>query len=157
MTVEQQVADTILQKPREIIIGDKKFIQPKPTFATIIEASAIVSSFPKMKDEIDYEELFNDVMRNAKYAKMVGRLLAVLILGVKKPSLITRLIHDRKIKKLSDYILLNVSPKEYATKISEATEGIEVVSFFQIMLFLNRINHTKPTKETKPTPPGDKL
>lgn len=46
-TLEEKVADTILQKSDEITIGEKTYKIAPPTTATLILASEAVSRLPK--------------------------------------------------------------------------------------------------------------
>ena len=90
-TIEQQVADTILQNPTdEIIIGGRTYPIGQPTPATLIMISGLVSQLPEMDANAD--NILIEVLAKAKDCRIIGKVLAALILGAK------RIKENRKIK-----------------------------------------------------------
>ena len=85
MTIEKQTADAILQSAKETIeIGGQQWEIGKPTVGTIIMASEMISQLPKFKDGMTGKDIIPEVMRVAKDAKIIGKIVALLILGAKR-------------------------------------------------------------------------
>ena len=82
-TIEQQVADTILQQPTdEITIGGRTYPIGQPTPATLIMVSGLVSQLPEIDPKSD--NILVEVLAKAKDCRIIGKVLAALILGAKR-------------------------------------------------------------------------
>lgn len=148
MSIEEKLKNTLLQKPKPIEVGNRVYDQSPPTIATLAEFSALVSTLPSFN--IESEHILKEVIDKAKDTKISAQILATLILGVKRPKKwkFLRLFADWKLKDLSEYILYNIHPSEYAAIYAQCVKGLEVSDFFYTMHFLKEGNLLKPTKKT---------
>lgn len=164
-TIEKQAADAILQSATETIeIGGKKWEIGKPTVGTIIMASELVSQLPKFKDELTGKDIIPEVMRVAKDAKVIGKIVALLILGAK------RVLEHRKsgkgqwwrwiwnwffhrkqmreeIDALADLILQELDADHIFSILSDRLGHLQLGSFFGITTSLSQSNILKATKD----------
>ena len=84
-TIEQRAARAILETDEETIeIGGKKYTYGKPTLATIIMVSELVSQLPTFPTEVDSSGVVHAVLQGAKDERVIGKILACLILGAKR-------------------------------------------------------------------------
>lgn len=91
-TTERKAAEAILGGSKETITIDGNTWQlGKPSVATIIMCSALVSELPDFKQiisepqtEEDYQRHILLVLKEAKDMKVLGKVLSVLILGAKR-------------------------------------------------------------------------
>lgn len=82
-TLEQQVADTILQhKTTSLEIEGRTFEIPAPTPATIMMVSAEVHRMPRINP--NPKSILNEALLTAKDCEAVGRIAAILVLGAKR-------------------------------------------------------------------------
>ena len=80
--IENRVAQTILQQPEEITIGNKIYKVAPPSVATIILASEIVSRLPQV--HLNEDMVVEETLSIAKDCRELGDLMAVFILGAKR-------------------------------------------------------------------------
>lgn len=157
-TIEQRTADTILQRPREVLIGDKTYSAAPPTTATLILVSELVATMPSIK--LDPENIVAESLMIAKDCRAIGAMASVLILGegnltrierTKKtgiPGLLGQ-YEDRTIDaqaELASAILQNLSPKQLNDTIVELLKGMEIADFFGLSTSLIEINLTRATR-----------
>lgn len=84
-TIEQRTARAILETDQETIrIGDQDYTFGKPTLATIIMVSELASQLPTFPREVDSSGVVHAVMQGAKDERVIGKILACLILGAKR-------------------------------------------------------------------------
>lgn len=172
-TIEQQVAQTVLQQPKEIKIGDKTYKVAPPSLATLILVSEAVSHLPHIK--LDDKRVMQEVLSVAKDCRELGDIAAILIIGAKhvndevKRQQKTRkrllwglfsktrtetIIETRK-EALSRELLEDVTPSELHSIIAEILLQMEVGDFFGLTTFLTEANLTRQTKvETAQTASG---
>lgn len=81
-TIEQQVADAILQRPvGKVTLRGKEYPVNHPSPATLIMVSALCSELPS----VDVGgNVLTEVLRTARGCAVVGRIVATLILGAKR-------------------------------------------------------------------------
>lgn len=152
-TIEQFVAETILQDSTVINIAGKDYNVAPPSVATLIEASALISRIPDMIIDED-KDIMSSVLANAHKCNFLGDLAAVLILGkrnlkgVKKSlfGLLKRPVDNKEI--LSKIILEQLDAEELQRLIVELLQRMKVSFFFSTTIFLKEVNLTKPTKKT---------
>lgn len=165
-TIEQKVADTILQKPMEITIGGKKYSVSPPSTATLILVSEAVSHLPRLV--LDQNNLVEESLSVAKECRVLGDIVAILILGAKGLvetvtventverkffwGLFRRMIKvkeqkvaDRKAE-LSNELLENLSPSELHGLTASLLQRMEIADFFGLTTFLIEINLLRQTK-----------
>ncbi len=79
--IESRVADTVLQRPEEIKIGDRTYTVAPPSVATLILVSEAVSRMPAI--DIDRNRIVQGTLAGAKDCRPLGEILAIMILGAK--------------------------------------------------------------------------
>ena len=161
--IERKVADTILQKPQEVKIGDTVYQMAPPTLSTLITVSELIARLPAVKMNTD--DLFKESMYVAKDCAVLGEILAVLILGTKDIKekreveqtrffglLRTRrqIEVDRKME-LAQKILNEVSPAELNTILIGAFQEMQISDFFGLTTSLLEINLLRRTREVVTT------
>ena len=154
-TIESKVADAILQKKNQTItLGGKEYTFGKPSVATIILVSELVSELPEINTDIKQSELVAEVLRTAKDCKVIGRIVATIILGAKR---INELKPPKKrfpwlqracneLDELSHIVLQEMTAQEIAKIISESLVELEIGSFFGLTASLTQANVLKRTK-----------
>lgn len=150
MNIEKQVANAILQKDIEIVIGSRKVKVPRPTLGTMIEVSRMISEFGISDVKTDLQNALSETLRVAKDSDKLADILALLILGTKKA--VSRIkifgisitIKDRQ-KRLKKEILENLSPKPIAEAIAAIMGEMECGFFLSIITILKQGNILKPT------------
>lgn len=156
-TIERKVAETILQQPKKLKIGDMEYTLSKMTFATIVEMSAAVSELP---DDIS-ESKDNPVVASLRYGRGYASAPSVLAVAMVSSiwlmlgrfgSLVFRAKVRRKTRKLA--------ARHKSSELNEAAQRLmadtELAHFFALTTFLAGINMTKATKvenETETTTP----
>ncbi len=169
-TIEQRVADTILQKATEIKVGDKTYTAAPPSIATLILVSEAVSFLPHLK--LDEKDIVREVLSVAKDCRILGDIAAILILGAQhvdekvikvqtkekrhlwgliKRKHKTNVVSDRKTE-LANELLAELSPSRMHQLITQLLSGMDLGDFFALTTFLSEINLMRQTKvETKAT------
>lgn len=150
MNIEKQVANAILQKDIEIVLGSRKIKVPRPTLGTMIEVSRMISEFGISEVKTDLQNALSETLRVAKDSDALADILALLILGTKKA--VSRIkifgisitIKDRQ-KRLKKEILENLSPKPIAEAIAAIMGEMECGFFLSIITILKQGNILKPT------------
>jgi hypothetical protein len=150
MNIERQVANAILQKDIEIVLGSRKIKVPRPTLGTMIEVSRMISEFGITDVKTDLQNALTETIRIAKDCDKLADILAVLLLGTKKA--VSRIkifgisitIKDRQ-KRLKKEILENLSPKPIAEAIAAIMGEMECGFFLSIITILKQGNILKPT------------
>lgn len=163
-TIEQRVADTILQKATEIKVGDKTYTAAPPSIATLILVSEAVSQLPHIK--LDDTDIVREVLSVAKDCRILGDIAAILILGARHINekvenvqidekhylcgLVRRkrkmsVITDRKTM-LAHELLETLSPARMHQVITQLLSGLDLGDFFALTTFLTEINLMRQTK-----------
>lgn len=163
MTIEQLTADTILQKGEQTLeVGDKTYQIGKPTVATLIMVSELISQIPEYTNN---DNIVSEVLAKAKDTKVLGKIVATLILGakrVKEHHKVTKEIPQNwllrrfkptkvqvigeEVDVLAEEILDNCSPSELSVITSVTLSNLEIGAFFAITTSLMTTNVLKPTK-----------
>lgn len=145
-TIEQQTAETILQKDGSIKIGRRTFRNPKPTSAALIEASAIVSTLPRIVTNQD--EPFVETMRIAKDCVHVADAVAVLLTGAKRSQCgfaLCRKLYEWRKARVRRILLECLTPAQLQQLAIHLFRQSEAAHFFDLTTFLIGINMLKPT------------
>ena len=164
--IEKKVAQTILQQPTEVRVGDKTYSVAPPSVATIIMVSQYVALLPAIK--MNKDTLIEEILANAKECAALGDIAAVLLLGAKNCNEVVErrsvvreprffgLFHrnrevvvtevlDRKAI-VAKEILENLSATELYKLVMQILSTLQLADFFGLTTFLCEINLTKPTK-----------
>lgn len=165
-TTEQKVSDTILQKPIEVSVGDRKYTAAPASTATLILVSEAISLLPHAK--LDPERLVEDSLSIAKDCRPLGEIAAILLLGAKNlketvkvrqkvekrrlfglvkvtETIETERVIDRKAE-LATELLDDLSPRELNNLVVSLLQKMELGDFFGLTTFLTEINLLRPTK-----------
>lgn len=158
-TIETQVANAILEKPFEVSIAGSTHLVPPPTIATLIEVSGLISQMPEVDlTAISESQIIYEVLAKAPKCRVIGDILAVLILGHKgaKPYTKeestgrlwprTRLVEYNPRRDLAQAIIEDETPRKISDAIVEILLRMEGRDFFAITTSLYEINLLKATK-----------
>ena len=163
-TTEERVANTILQEPTIIKVGEKEYAVAPPSTATLILVSAAVSRLPRI--QLDETRLVQDVLASAKDCAAIGDVVAVMILGAKHvKDEVVRIeertvsycfglfkrrvrveVRESKREQLARELLENLSPRELQTALAQIMGLMEVGDFCGLTTFRLEVNTTRPTK-----------
>ena len=147
-TIEQKTSQSILQKPKEVEIGGVTYQVAPPSTATLILVSELVSQLPKVS--LDKEDVFTETLRVAKDCKIIGEIVATIIIGAKQIKASGFNPFKSKVKKLSEQIL-GMPPSELAAVTISLLTGMEMPDFFGLTVSLIEVNMIKATRETVET------
>jgi hypothetical protein len=155
-TAEQQVSETILQAPEEVIIDGERYTVSPPSTGTLILASEAISKLPVVS--LSSENVLNDSLYIAKDCRILGDIVAILILGAKRLTetvttkhLFGLVKHIQKIDNkaiLAEKILNELSPHELNDLLAKLLIKTDVAFFFATIISLIEVNLTKATKTT---------
>lgn len=158
-TIEQQTAETVLQKPiQKTICGVTYQIAPLST-ATLIEVSQLVSQLPHRK--LDLENILYESLSVAKDCRLLGEIAAIMVIGAqiptereKKPQnalfrIFTRTKKQLSAKELGDVILHTLSPSQLHKLIIEMLGMLEISDFFGLTTSLLEVNLLQQTVEVE--------
>lgn len=172
-TIEEKVAQTVLQMPSEITVGNKTYEIAPPSTATLILVSAAVSRLPHL--HLDDKRVVEEVLHVAKDCRVLGDIAATLIIGAKHINDLIEIRHteskrhlwglfrtrrevvsiETRKERLSRELLEDMSPKELHNLIAGALMQMQVGDFFALTTFLTEINLIRQTKvETEATASG---
>lgn len=163
-TIEQKAAQTILQQPEEIKVGEKTYTIAPPSVATLILVSGAVSRLPHIK--LDEERILEETLSIAKDCAELGDIAATLILGAKHVNDIeerrqtqrkrhlwglfhtkhTTVDYETKMERLKRELLQELTPRELYNLIARTLQKMQVGDFFGLTTFLTAINLMRPTK-----------
>lgn len=165
-TTEQKVGAAVLQKTKQIAVGDRVFSVAPPSTATLILASEAISLLPQQ--ELDKDKIVVESLFIAKDCRVLGDIVAIFILGAKGlTETVTRKVTRRKKgllgffgrketvtvtetidrkAELSKYLLEELPPKELDIALSNLINDFQLGSFFGLTTFLIGINLLRPTK-----------
>lgn len=165
-TIEQRVGETVLQQPKEFVIGDKTFTVAPPSVSTLILVSEAISLLPQV--QLDKTKIVEEVLFVAKDCRMLGDIAAILILGAKglKETVTTKRKYffglfthsvtetvDRKAE-LSKWLLEELNTAQLNKLIFELLKDFNLGDFFGTTTFLIEINLLRPTKVVETTASG---
>ena len=154
-TIEQQVGKAVLQQGNAIFVGGVKYTVAPPSTATLILVSEGISTLPRVT--LDNGKIVEESLAIARECRVLGDIVATLILGAKKASkhgIINRLF-NRKRQRLAKTLLEELSPSELHALTAELLKTMQIGDFFGLTTFLVEINLMRPTKvETEATASG---
>ena len=169
------MADAILQEPIVVTIDGTRYEVAQPTIATLIKASKYISYLPAF--DVEATDVLSEVLRNAKDCKIIGKIVATLILGARRLSENRIVSHTRyvvkakkrhwwQLRKTADDICTvkeTITLREVdwlASVVSERMSIVElrdllitllgsmqVADFFGITISLSATSLTKPNEE----------
>ena len=174
-TLEEKVADTILEKAEELSIGSKIYQVAPPSTATLILVSEAVSRLPRVV--ADPDNVVEESLSIAKDCRALGDIAAIMILGARhltervkvqqtrekrylwgliKRKTIEEVEEVRDLKaELAQELLETYSPKALNMLVGGLLNKMEIGDFFGLTTFLIEINLMHQTKvETEATASG---
>lgn len=161
-TIEQKTAGAILEKPVEITIGNKTYQAAPPSTATLILVSEAVSRLPKLT--LDAEKVVEETLSVAKECRVLGEIVATLVLGAKNiktgkkiPQIkekhylwglfkVKRTVEVEEKDILADKALEELSPRELNAAVTRLLSEMQIADFFGLTTFLTEINLLHPRK-----------
>lgn len=165
-TIEQTVAETILEQPFEVKVGEKSYQVAPASTATLILVSEAISQLPHIA--LDTEKVVEETLSIAKDCRILGDIAAILILGAKsitekkkvpqikekrylcglirRPYTIEVEITIDKKAKLAKELLEDVSPRELNLIVSQILSRMQIADFFGLTTFLTELNLLHPRK-----------
>lgn len=151
-TIEQRVADTILQHKVRVILAGREYKVEQPTMATLIEMSAHISRLPKFSEHTT----IIDMLSRCGELEPVADILATMIVGakgIKRKGEFWKFWKRNRFKKVRSTIMNDCTPQELNRTLEMLLDTMQLKSFFAISVSLVGLNVTKPT-ETETTVSG---
>lgn len=159
-TIEQIAAETILEEPIEVVVGQQTMKVSKPSVATLIEVSRLVSTLPSMEKE-DGGSALTFVLANARDCEVLGDICATLVLGKKhlveeRKTVRTRffgLVREERIetidrrRELAREILENMSGEEMVELVTNCLETHKIAFFLKLTISLDEANVLKRSRK----------
>lgn len=151
-TVEHTIEQALLQEPSVVEVGGQTYDVAPPSMATLIKVSALVSEMPKI--DTSNEDFIGEILRVAKDCRVVGEIIATVILGAKRIRDFKRGVLSAsrsELQKLTEALLYEKTPQELHDLLARLiTSKMDVVFFSNIITSLSAVNMSKPTKTTAP-------
>lgn len=165
-TVESKVAETVLQRPGEIIVRDMVFRVAPPSVATLILASEAISKLPDIR--LNGENIASESLYVAKDCRVIGEVVAILMLGAKglqetrsvvEKSLLglKKAEHEVTIDhkaELTKKLLEDLEPRELHEVLAKLLGTLQIGDFFGLTASLIEINLLRQTREAETTASG---
>lgn len=171
-TLEQQVADTILQRrTTSLEIGGHVYDIPAPTPATIMMVSEEAAKMPQISK--NPKSIFNETLRTARHCGAVGRIAAILVLGAKRIRENRRVVVAerrrwswRKLRLTTERetvgeldfvagrIMEDITPATLNEAVTRRLMEMQLGDFFGLTTSLSEINTLAATREVEPTAHG---
>lgn len=165
-TIEQMVAETVLEKPLDVKVGEKTYQVAHASTATLILVSEAISQLPHIV--LDAGKVVEETLSVAKDCRILGDIAAILILGakniiekkkvqqIKEKRYLCGLIRrqhmveveitiDRKAE-LAKELLEDVEPKALNLIVSQILSKMQIADFFGLTTFLTELNLLHPRK-----------
>lgn len=164
--IEQQVAGTILQKTIEVHVGDMVYEAAPASTATLILVSGLASQLPTV--QLSEENVLVETLSIAQDCRVLGDILAVLILGAKGLKETREVIEPKlfglwskkktvvidKQAELADILLKELSPRSLNSLLVELLTSMEIADFFGLITSLLEVNLLRQTREVGTTVSG---
>lgn len=166
-TIEERVADTVLQRPTTVTIGTRTYAVAPPTVGTLIRVSEAISRLPARR--LNADNVVGEALAVARSCRPVCHIAALLILGEREadrparpedtdrparrrrwPGRLARLVRPHaaptRLTALARRIAAEASPAELNVLIGRILQNMEIGDFFALTTFLTEINLLRPTK-----------
>lgn len=154
-TNERLVSDEVLERPKSIIIGGRKYRVAKQTFGVIVELSAGVSELPDTM-RTHTENILAATLRYAKDYRAISFILARVMCGewLSQFGRIGRFVLRVRVRRLAAKLYARHTPEELERASRQLIDLNQVASFFALSVFLSEINLLKATRKTETTASG---
>lgn len=158
-TVEQKVAETILQETFKVQVGTKEYAVRPISYGTLIRISAIISTLPPIENE---ENIFAGALRYGAHADKLAEIVALCILNRRDVSprytrkhLMGRELLEPGVNELKQEILYNCTIGEVGSIIRTIFSKMELADFFGVMVSLSGVNLIAETATTASGQPSE--
>lgn len=142
--LESLAADIVFNRPVELVVKGRTFTFPRPTMATLIAASEVIAELPARK--MNMKKMTTESMAIAPYTKPVGRVAAILLLGVSNSkSAFKKAAWRRKVRRYGDELMRTLTPEEMQDLIFKVLEEAKVGHFFGLTTSLLEVNLLRRT------------
>ena len=157
--IKERTADTILEKPVVVKVGNKEYEVAPPTCATLIEVSRRIPDVPLVSTLGD---IVNEVLAAAKDSRPIFEIVAVLILGAKAVRKGEKVragkwpffCQKTKLDALTDELIEECSPSEIRRICGEVLLQMEVKDFFEFTASLQEVGLIQMTRGAETTASG---
>lgn len=173
-SIEKKVTDAILQRASLTIeINGREYPIAPATPATLILVSELVAELPMIHRDV--ENILYETLRTARDCKVLGKIVATLIIGAKRikehhviaieqkksyryfslrklrfvEGVKKEMVEIEELDYLSTLILENCSPAVLSQIISKRILDMGIADFFGITTSLSEANLLKSTKEVE--------
>lgn len=168
-SIESRVSKTVLQQREEITVGDETIEVAPPSTATLILVSEETAKLPHIK--LDSENIAGEVLYVAKDCRVLGDIVAILILGAKnlvehKKILVKnekrrlfgliKEIHEEETEItinhkaiLAKKLLEDITPRELHNLTVRLLKALQIADFFGLTTSLIEVNLIRQTREVE--------
>lgn len=157
--IESRVSKTVLQQREEITVGSEIMEVAPPSTATLILVSEETAKLPHVK--LDSENIAGEVLYVAKDCRVLGDIVAILILGAKnlrttkiveKKRLFGLITERREITidnkaELAKKLLEDITPRELHNLTVRLLKALQIADFFGLSISLIEVNLIRQTRE----------
>ena len=150
-TIEEKVAEAILQEEFKIKVGEKEYRARPITYGTLIRVSAVISTLPPISDDAN---VFTGALKHGAHADRLAEIVALCILNRKNTNARYRRRFLRKqliepgLKELKEEIMYNCTIGEVGTIVRTIFSRMELSDFFGVMVSLSGVNLIAETATT---------
>lgn len=156
--LERQVAETILQRPFAVKVGDREYTVRQPSVATLILASEAIARLD-IPAPPDPKDIVRSSLAMAPYCRDLGDVVAILLLGARevdrrvkvrqkggKRPLFARRRTVTAREALAEEVMEEMTVEQMFNTVSEIIARMNLGRFFGLTTFLREINLLRPTK-----------
>lgn len=157
-TIEQKVAQTVLQDSFTVRVGSKEYTARPITYGTLIRISAVVSTLPPVGED---ENIFAAALRSGAYAGQLAEVVALCILNRKELGarysrrFFRRRLVEPGLEELKEEILHNCTIGEVGELVRLLFSKMELADFFGVMVSLSGVNLIAETTTTASGQPSE--
>lgn len=152
-SIESKMSEQINHLGQKVTVAGKEYTMYPLSFATIIEASALLSESAEFDEVTNRIEMIQEVLSKAKDCENYPRIIATLIMGLRKPKDRTEQ-YVREFSELVETIEYDAKPSECTNVIIECMKGLEVADFFATGRFLSQLKEQGGISGQKTAHPG---
>lgn len=159
--IESKVSKTVLQQTEEITVGGETMEVAPPSTATLILVSEETAKLPSIK--LDSENIAGEVLYVAKDCRVLGDIVAILILGAKNLRT-TKIVEERRFfgliterreitidnkAELAKKLLEDITPRELHNLTVRLLKALQIADFFGLTTSLIEVNLIRQTREVE--------
>lgn len=159
--IESRVSKTVLQQREEITVGGEIMEVSPPSTATLILVSEETAKLPHIK--LDSENIAGEVLYVAKDCRVLGDIVAILILGAKNLRT-TKTVEEKRLfgliterreitidnkAELAKRLLEDITPRELHNLTVRLLKALQIADFFGLTTSLIEVNLIRQTREVE--------